>query len=119
MRSDILSADSFLDDPFGGKGSLILNRPDKRVWIMEDPHTPGLWHQSTLTCIDPLLEANKAELTESNGKTFGDGKVIGRLPLDIWFRKMLPAKQQGDTAWIKRFWNDPDNRAFRSFRGNI
>lgn len=111
----------FGPDPFGGKGFLVIDRPDKRVWACVEEVAPGKqrWDYCTQTLVDPLLEANKIAYDESDGKTWGDGKVVASIPLDMYFRELVPAKKNGDTAFIKRWLNDPDHRAFRTFKGQI
>jgi hypothetical protein len=107
----------FSDDPFGGKGRLILDTPTKRVWLHES--SPGVFEQCTEEVVDPLIEANQTAYNDSEGKRWGDGQVVASIDLPTYFRKILPAKQNGDHAWIKRFLNDPDHRKYRTFKGRL
>jgi hypothetical protein len=73
----------------------------------------------TITDHEPLIEANKRlhnDATDKNWK--GDMHLVASLPLDVWFR----LKKQGilkDQKALKRFLNDPDNRAYRTRPGRL
>jgi hypothetical protein len=73
----------------------------------------------TITDVEALVEQNKAALNDSEGQRWGDGKVVASIDMPTYYNKIVPAKQNGDDAYIKRFLNDPDNRAYRTFKGNI
>lgn len=107
----------FGPDPFGGKGELIVDRFDKRVWLAEVE--PGVWQTSTETYVGPILDANSDSRTENLNKRWGDGQIVASIPMDILYRELMPAQKQGDTAYIKRWLNDPDHAYFRTFEGNI
>lgn len=111
------SVTHFGPDPFGGKGSLLVNQYDKRVWICEVE--PGVFATCTETLVDPLLDQNARDLNDSLGKRFGDGVRAASIPLDIYFRELVPAKKQGDDKYIRRWLNDPDHEKFRTFRGKL
>lgn len=69
---------------------------------------------------EQLLEDNAREQVDSLNKRWGDGQVIGSIPLTEYFRSGLAeANKQGDKAFISRFWNDIDNRKFRRFGGRV
>lgn len=74
---------------------------------------------NTRTNVEGLVESNKAAFNDSEGKRWGDGKVVASIDLATYYKKIIPAKQAGDDAWIKRFLNDSDNRAYRTFKGTI
>jgi hypothetical protein len=89
---------------------------EKRTWFCEDEKTIVF---KTETLVDELVDENKASFNESADKRWGDGKVVASIDLPTYYNKIVPAKQNGDDAWIKRFLNDPDNRAYRTFKGKI
>lgn len=89
----------------------------KRVSFCENQDGTILWH--TETVVEELVEQNKAAFSDSENKRWGDGKVIASIDLPTYFDKIVPAKLNGDDAYIKRWLNDPDNRAYRTFKGNI
>jgi hypothetical protein len=116
MSFDIAS--DFLADPFGGKGKLITATDDMRTWLhfRED----GVIEQCVVTNTDPLLEETAQRRSENAGKRWGDGQAIGSVPLDLYFKSGLSeANTQRDTKWIKRWWNDADNKKLRTFEGNV
>lgn len=117
-RSEILSAASFWQDPFGSGGFLYSDEPLKRVWLKWD-ESQKKFQTCTITRVDPLLDENKRKLNESQGKRYGDGKVVGSIPMEIWTRQLMPAVRDGDIAYQKKWLNDSDNRAFRTFGGRL
>jgi hypothetical protein len=76
-------------------------------------------HRRAPRGVDALLEANRQSLSDSDGQRFGDGKVVGRIPMNILYRDVAPRLKQGDADYLKWFLNNPENRAFRTFRGKI
>jgi hypothetical protein len=77
------------------------------------------WAIKTETPVDALLDWNRAEYNASNGKQFGDGKVVARIPENLFYDKLVEPMRQRDRRWLKKFLNDADNRAFRTFRGDV
>lgn len=73
----------------------------------------------TDTPVDELLDLNAEKMKASNGQRFGDGQVVGSIPMDIYQSQLAQANQNGDTAYIKRWLNNSDNQKFRTFRGHI
>jgi hypothetical protein len=105
-------------DPFGGKGKLIHQGPDFVIW--EGEVAPGQWAQCTQRMqAASIFEANQKALNESEGKRFGDGQIIGSVPLDLFYSTLAEPVKNKDQTWLKKFFNDPDNRKYRKFRGKI
>lgn len=69
--------------------------------------------------MDDLLERNKAALDASQHQRWGDGRIAASVPREIFEKHLWHAFVNDDHAYIKRFLNDPDNRAFRTFKGNV
>lgn len=68
------------------------------------------------TFLDQL--ADERELTEARG--WKDGAVIGRVPDAYYYRSGLAqASKEGDTRYIKNFWNDPDHARLRLKTGSV
>ena len=66
------------------------------------------------------LDLAAAERAANAGKKWGDGRVIGRLPLPLYFSSgMAEARRQNDHKWIRSFWNDPDVKRLRTFEGKV
>lgn len=89
----------------------VLERyPDGRVAYV---------HRRAPRGVDALLEDNRQRLNDSEGQRFGDGKIVGRIPLNILYRDLAPYMRQGDTDHLKWWLNNPENRMFRTFRGKV
>ena len=65
------------------------------------------------------LEDNRRLFDESASKRFGDGRIVGRIPLNVLYRDVVPYLQQGDHDFLKWYLNQSDNRMYRTFRGQI
>jgi hypothetical protein len=62
---------------------------------------------------------NEALRNESEGKPFGDGQVVASFPMSVWADQLAQPIREGDDAYVRRFLNDVDNRAYRTFRGKV
>ena len=73
------------------------------------------WHSH-----EAYLKQAADERSANAGKRWGDGKIIGRLPMSLYFSSgMAEARKQGDEAWVKRFWNDSSHKYLRTFEGQV
>lgn len=68
---------------------------------------------------DDLLKGNQEEYNDSFGKRFGDGRVVARIPLNVFFQQFPSRLKEGDRDFVKWFLNHENNRPFRTFRGRI
>jgi hypothetical protein len=69
-----------------------------------------------------LLEDNKQALNDSYGKRFGDGQIVGRIPLNVLFDPKLQIAEkirEGDRDHIKYFLNSEAALPYRRFRGKV
>lgn len=69
--------------------------------------------------LQDLIDRNKEMETNSNGQRFGDGKIVASIPMPVFNQYLADAVANKDRKHIKRFLNDPGNKKFRTFRGNI
>lgn len=69
--------------------------------------------------VTAVIEDNKHYMNESQGQRFGDGKRVASIPLNIFYDRLVEAQKQGDKKYIRRWLNDSDNKAFRTFEGNV
>lgn len=70
--------------------------------------------------LDDIFASTAEERAMNQGRRWGDGRVIGSIPDALaWSSGYMKAKQNGDDAWIKRFWNDRDNYKLRTFEGRV
>ena len=108
----------FLADPFGGNGYLLTDEPDMRVWIRD--RGDGVIEQCVVSNSDPILEDAARARSDNLNKRWGDGQVIGHVPLDLYFSSGLSeANAERDKKWIAKFWNDIDYSRLRTFEGRI
>lgn len=106
----------FLAPPDGDGWNLIAGDEYRRVWLRE--LEPGVWQQCITLNTDPLFEANQALRNDNTGR-WGDGQIVASIPLALYYRDIVPAKQNGDEAWIRKYLNDRDNRKLRTREGTI
>ena len=101
------------DDPVTGIAEWVWfeTAPDGTI---ERIHTKKIQHHSDL-----LLAQNKALYNDSQGKRWGDGKVVASIPLPIYESLLGEAAANKDRKFIRKFLNDPDNRKFRTFEGKL
>jgi hypothetical protein len=107
-------------ETYDGEWQLLSDDPDTgtRKWIMAlDEDTMIVRTDSYIPSL--LAEENAKLLAENEGKRWGDGRVFARVPLNIRMGELLEPTQQQDEKWLKRWYNDPDNRAWRIFPGRI
>lgn len=89
-----------------------------RLWINED----SFIQRTEYLASDELLEANRQEYNDSDGKRWGDGKVVARIPLNVLFspeHQIAEKLREGDTEHLKWWLNRSENRPFRTFKGTI
>lgn len=68
---------------------------------------------------DLLQRANTQERNESDGRRWGDGKVVARVPLNKWFAELRDKVKEGDRDHMSWWLNKEENRPFRTFRGKV
>lgn len=66
-----------------------------------------------------LIAQNQERLNQSQGVRFGDGQVVARVPMNIFYRDIAPRLKQGDRDYTKYWLNHENNRPWRNFRGKI
>lgn len=69
-----------------------------------------------------LLDSNRQSFDDSHGKRFGDGRIIGRIPLNVLFdpsTQIAEKLREGDKDHLKWWLNSQDARPFRTFRGKV
>lgn len=68
-----------------------------------------------------LLEQNRRAYNDSSGRKWGDGDVVGSVPMNLYFGSsgLAEANKNGDRGYQKRWWNDWDNRKWRKRGGDL
>lgn len=80
----------------------------------------GIFAQRKINLVEPeLLEMNRQEYDASQTKRFGDGRVVARVPLNVFFRDFAARLKEGDTDFNKWWLNHSENRPYRTFRGKF
>lgn len=88
-----------------------------RTFMMEDDNYIVLKEEHYIS--DALLARNKELYNDSLGQRWGDGKIAASIPQGLWFANLAEARTNKDEKYIKRWLNDSDNRAFRTFHGRV
>ena len=79
-------------------------------------------YRTTPRAIDAMLEDNKRSFEESHNKRFGDGQIVGRIPLNVLFdpaNQLVQKIREGDRDHMKWWLNSEAARPFRTFRGRV
>jgi hypothetical protein len=89
----------------------------RTVWARQNPD--GSTTYRTDYHVDDTLEANKTMRNSVDSGWKGDWHKVASIPLGVYYDKLHQASLQDDKAFINRFLNDPDNRAFRTKDGRL
>ena len=71
---------------------------------------------------DHLQKVNTHQFNESEGKRWGDGQVVGRIPLNVLYdpnNQLVEKMREGDKDHLKWWLNSEQARPFRTFKGNV
>lgn len=117
----MITGADFYADPFEaeGGGYLVSESPATRTWVCMDKHDPRKMIIRHVHHIDPLLELNKLERTETSGQRFGDWRKVASWDPKTYWDKILPARLNGDEKYIRKQINASDNEQFRTFERKI
>lgn len=97
---------------------LFQQTPDMRRYRLE--YEPGKFIVRTEYLSEKaLLAQNKQLYDESHGQKFGNGKIVARIPLNVFYKDFAPRLKDGDDDFAKWFLNHDNNRAYRTFRGRV
>lgn len=73
----------------------------------------------TVQHLDPLVNLNHfAQKEQTKLHRWGDGKIVATIPLSIYLKLYSEGKTK-DSAYMKRWLNDPENRMYRRFLGKV
>ena len=76
-------------------------------------------YRTTPRGLTAMLEDNRQSLSDSDGQRFGEGKIVGRIPLNVLFAEGGKHLQDGDQDWMRWYLNRDENRMYRRFRGKV
>lgn len=88
-----------------------LKRDFKSEFITQDDK--NIYH--TQQNVQPVIEQVKVFSDNTPGKTF---RHAAEIPMVIWTKALREGWHNDKTAW-KKWLNDPDNKAFRVWKGKI
>lgn len=92
----------------------------RQHWIHWVDRTAGIFFRRTTNLAEPaMLEDNRRLLDESQTQRFGDGRVVARVPLNVFYRDFASRLKDGDEDFMKSWLNNGDNRPYRTFRGKV
>ena len=89
----------------------------RTVWARSNPD--GSTEYRTDYVVDPTIEANKAARNSARDGWQGDWHRVASVPLGVYYDQLNQAVLQDDMAYVNRFLNDSDNRAFRTKDGRL
>jgi hypothetical protein len=123
IKSGLPAVSSIDPSTIRGEWEVFEITPDyrrSRIWL--DPERTKCVVRTEHLASDDLIAANQQSLHESQGQRFGDGKIVGRIPMNMLYspKYQIAAKlKEGDKDHIKWILNSEDFRPFRTFRGRI
>lgn len=108
-------------DPDKLNWELLEVTPNYRRWIARLDETRSVMKTEYLQD-EQLINENKFLYDESFGQRFGDGQIVGRIPLNVLYssqHQIMEKLQEGDRDHLKWWLNSEHARPYRSFRGRI
>jgi hypothetical protein len=123
VRPDHLAQlETYLADR-GGDWRVFTAHPDIATYTLMQDIGEAFVTVTVQLDTEPLFDMNRADEAESNGKRFGDGKVVARMPMHLFYTKeggyLGQRLAEGDRKGARRFLNDSENFRFRCFRGKL
>lgn len=92
----------------------------RRHYVYWMDREKGLGFRKTENIVESeLIAQNQESLNDSHGKRFGDGKIIGRIPMNVFYRDFAKRLKEGDNDFTKWWLNHSENRPYRTFRGRV
>lgn len=89
----------------------------RTTWARQNPD--GSTTYRTDYHVDDTLDANAAMRSAASKDWKGDWHKVASIPLGVYYDKLDEAVRQDDMAYVSRFLNDADNRAFRTKEGKV
>lgn len=86
-----------------------------RLWLNED----SFIQRTDYLGEEEIIRDNARLRDEKEGKSWGDGDVVGRIPLNVYFKDIAPYVKSGDRDHLKWWLNHPDNQWARTRKGKI
>ena len=88
----------------------------RQVWYRENPDGSVTWRSDYE--VEPTIDINAAQRNMAAPGWAGDYHHVASIPLNILYDSgMAQAHTEGDNAFVSRWLNDSDNRAWRTKDG--
>lgn len=87
------------------------------VWAIQNPD--GTTTYRTDYTVDPTVDANTRARNDASAGWGGDYHRVGSVNLGLYYDKLHAAVQQDDMAYISKWLNNGDNRAWRTKDGKV
>lgn len=89
----------------------------RSVWVI---HEDGRMHFRTDYPVENLIRQNAEANADAIGQRFGELPRVASVPLNVYHDSGLAqAHREGDRKFVKRFFNDTDNAAWRTRGGHV
>jgi hypothetical protein len=88
-----------------------------RIWTYTDTSLDITIEKKEPLYANEILKLNQERLKESEGKRWGDGRVVASIPLNVYFKEF--AGRHNDPEFADWFLNNSENRHYRTFKGRI
>lgn len=89
----------------------------RTVWRRQEPD--GSYTYRTDYQVDDTIDANAAQRNLAQAGWKGDYHMVASVPLNVFYEQLAQASKEGDDAYVNRWLNDSDNRAWRTKDGRV
>jgi hypothetical protein len=103
------------DDQWNFRG--MSSGGDYYVWTYTDPVLDITIEKKQPVNANALLEANAERFKESDGKRWGDGRVVASIPLNVFYDQFRG--RHNDPGFTDWWLNNSENAPFRTFKGSV
>lgn len=98
--------------------------PEQAIRRITHEHADGDGVLETIQDVTDVVENNKANFKERHGERFNDFSThVARIPTGIYYdlvrKGIIDEKNDPEGKRLKKWLNDPDNRAWRTRPGKI
>lgn len=122
MKRLVAATAAIPDTPleYTADGWCVLSRDPKTRIEIHALDDGDKMHVREVMPVDELVAENAEIRDDLAGKRHSDGiSLVGRLPLNVFWNRLGEAMRQGDSAFIRRWLNDPDHAAFKVRGGKV
>jgi hypothetical protein len=121
-----VSADELRKMDLGAHLATHVIYDDGSTRVEEHEFELGSVQKTTWYRPEPFMSAVKEQANDNQGKTFKQletseelGTKIGTYPMWMWAREIAPRQKDGNEKSLKKWLNEGDGKAFRTFEKTI